>query len=61
MKPGLYSSCFVCGSEIDPSTVNKNPKVNLPVCKQCEGTEEEHLKETELLDGMADGFVCGCI
>lgn len=57
----FQNHCFVCGRETDPSTSNKNTQLNLPVCELCKGTEEEKKAVDELLDGMADGFVCGCI
>lgn len=53
--------CFVCGCEIDPGTATINRKVNLPVCDDCSGNDREKQAIAELLDGMADGFVCGCI
>ena len=58
---GIFSKCFVCEKELEPQTSSKNEQVNLPVCDRCKGTKSEKLKEAELLDGMADGFVCGCI
>ena len=57
----MYSRCFVCQSEIDGSVADKNILVNLPVCQSCKNTKEEKDKANELLEGMADGFVCGCI
>jgi ribosome-binding protein aMBF1 (putative translation factor) len=53
--------CFVCGTEIDPAVAHKNKQVNLPVCRECEGTDRETEVVAELLEGMAEGFVCGCI
>lgn len=53
--------CFVCGKEVDPLNVIKNKELNLPVCSVCAGTEEEKKAVAEHLEGMADGFVCGCI
>ncbi len=35
--------------------------VNLPVCFDCKGTENEKAEEKAVLDSLADGFVCGCI
>lgn len=57
----IFSKCFVCEQKIDQSTCSKNGSVNLPVCDNCKGSKEEKDKESELLEGMADGFVCGCI
>lgn len=53
--------CFVCGKEVNPLTAKKNKELNLPVCDTCSGTEEEKKAVGEHLEGMADGFVCGCI
>ncbi|MGQ8335382.1 hypothetical protein ACUNWD_02455 [Sunxiuqinia sp. A32] len=57
----INSTCFVCGKEVDPKTTSKNLMVNLPICKECKGSDKEKVKVDELLEGMADGFVCGCI
>ena len=53
--------CFVCGTEIDPEQTEKNKLLNLPVCTDCKGTDREKQAVEEHLDGMAEGFVCGCI
>ncbi len=53
--------CFVCGQTFTESQVELNTVVNLYVCHACKGTENEKQKETELLDSLAEGFVCGCI
>ena len=53
--------CFVCGKENDPQNTKINKRLNLPVCDECSGTEEEKNAVGDLTDGMADGFVCGCI
>lgn len=55
------NQCFVCGKEINQETVRRNKQLNLPVCTECIGTEQEKNAVTEHLEGMADGFVCGCI
>jgi hypothetical protein len=55
------NQCFVCQKEIDTLTVMKNKQFNLPVCEECEGTNREQDAIAGLLEGMADGFVCGCI
>ena len=36
-------------------------KVNLPICNNCQGTVQEKTKVNEFLEGLAEGFVCGCI
>jgi ribosome-binding protein aMBF1 (putative translation factor) len=53
--------CLVCGCEVDPETATINSRMNLPVCDDCSGTDREKKAIDELLDGMAEGFVCGCI
>lgn len=53
--------CFVCGTEINPAISKMNAQFNLPVCPECEGTDREKEAIAELLEGMAEGFVCGCI
>ena len=55
------SRCFVCQKKLDPAKASKNLALNLPVCEACKGTDEEKDKARELTDGLADGFVCGCI
>lgn len=55
------NQCFVCGKEIDPQVSAKNSQLNLPVCAVCVGTDEEKKAVADHLEGMADGFVCGCI
>jgi hypothetical protein len=57
----FQNHCFVCGREIDPLRTEKNKMLNLPVCDQCQGSENEKKAIDELNEGMADGFVCGCI
>lgn len=53
--------CFACGCEVDINTVKINAEVNLPVCDNCSETEREKQAIAGLREGMADGFVCGCI
>ncbi len=53
--------CFVCGKSVDPETTEKNTQFNLPVCDECKGTDREKQAVDQLLEGMAEGFVCGCI
>jgi hypothetical protein len=55
------NQCFVCGKEVDPLETEKNLQINLPVCNECKGTDREKNAVDELLEGLADGFVCGCI
>ena len=57
----FYNCCFVCGKKVDPQTKEKNKLINLPICEDCKGTEKEKKSIDEHLEGMADGFVCGCI
>jgi hypothetical protein len=59
--PDFINQCFVCNKEVDLTIANINKQFNLPVCSDCEGTENEKAAISELLDGMAEGFVCGCI
>jgi len=53
--------CFVCDEPILSNDIYYHPKVNLPVCNSCRGTEKEASKIEELFEGLAEGFVCGCI
>lgn len=53
--------CFVCGKAIDPDRTEKHKLLNLPVCTDCKGTDREKQAVDEYLEGMAEGFVCGCI
>lgn len=53
--------CFVCQTETHKDNSELNLDVNLPVCNNCKGTKMEKEKVLELLDSLADGFVCGCI
>ncbi len=59
-KNKLYQ-CFVCDSPVNEAKFSYHQQVNLPVCEGCKGTEDERKKVKELLEGLADGFVCGCI
>jgi hypothetical protein len=52
--------CFVCEKEVDAKTAKKNHQLNLPVCDDCINTEAEKKALDDFLDGMADGYVCGC-
>jgi len=55
------NQCFVCGIEIDPLDSKKNKQLNLPVCNDCSETDREKSAIEDYLEGMAEGFVCGCI
>lgn len=57
----FHNHCFVCGKETDPVICSKNIQLNLPVCESCKDTDEEKKAVDELIEGMAEGFVCGCI
>jgi hypothetical protein len=54
-----FENCFVCGNIQEDMKVNT--RVNLPVCPLCSGSEKEKKSIEELLEGLAEGFVCGCI
>jgi hypothetical protein len=54
-----FESCFVCGNKQEDLMLNT--RVNLPVCHVCSGSENEKKAIDELLEGLAEGFVCGCI
>ena len=60
LKSDFSTKCFVCNKILEQAEY-KNEVNNLPVCEQCKGTEHEKAKEKEVLDSLADGFVCGCI
>ncbi len=57
----FFNRCFVCQKELDPALAKRNRQLNLPVCDDCEGTESEKKAVEELNEGLAEGFVCGCI
>lgn len=57
----FFNRCFVCEIEIDPENTKRNRQFNLPVCDGCCGTDREMNAFDELPEGMAEGFVCGCI
>lgn len=57
----FVAKCFVCQVKVNPACTEKNKEVNLPVCKQCSGSEKETKIIEELLEGLADDFGCGCI
>lgn len=60
MKTDFTKHCCVC-SEPVADDCPRNQSVNLPVCEKCSGTQQERDAIQKLLEGMADGFVCGCI
>lgn len=53
--------CFVCEKAILSDDIFYHPKVNLPICDDCCGSESETAKVGELLEGLAEGLICGCI
>jgi len=57
----IKNTCFVCKQAVTAENSTINPVVNMPVCLSCKGTDQEKKEEQELLDSLADGFVCGCI
>ena len=57
----FINQCYVCGKIVDPLNAEKNIQFNLPVCDVCKGSNREAEAIDQLLEGMADGFVCGCI
>ncbi|HCE58879.1 MAG TPA: hypothetical protein DER09_13880 [Prolixibacteraceae bacterium] len=57
----LDKKCFVCEKPVKSENSSFNLVVNMPVCNECKNSQNEKLKEAELLDSLADGLVCGCI
>jgi hypothetical protein len=57
----LKNTCFVCRAEITAINSTINQEVYLPVCNNCQDSENEKKAVKEQLDSLADGFVCGCI
>ncbi len=57
----IKNTCFVCKKTVTSENSELNTVVNMPVCNKCKGTEKEKKEEKEVLDSLADGFVCGCI
>jgi len=53
--------CFVCEKPFLSKDISYHPKVNLPVCDACSGSEQESAKVVDLFEGLAEGLVCGCI
>ncbi|WP_163711876.1 hypothetical protein [Mangrovibacterium lignilyticum] len=60
MTENFQKKCFVCEEPVNEGC-SKNIEINLPVCENCRGTENEKKAVKDLQEGMADGFVCGCI
>jgi uncharacterized protein YlaN (UPF0358 family) len=58
---GSVKKCFVCEELVAPDNYELNKEVNMPVCSNCIGTENEKKKIEELLDSLAEGLICGCI
>ncbi len=57
----INKSCFVCEIEFPNGSLEMNTEILLPVCAECNGTNNEKKKVVEYLDSLAEGFVCGCI
>lgn len=53
--------CFVCETELREDEFSVNQEINLPVCNACKGSDNEKIAVKDLTEGLADGFVCGCI
>jgi len=60
-QKNINKVCFSCENAITGSNLLINPKVNLPVCKACKGTDKEKKAEDDILKSLAEDFVCGCI
>lgn len=61
MPEDFTKKCFVCQTPIQSDKYTIELSINLPVCNDCRGTDDEKKAIQTLLEGMADGFVCGCI
>jgi hypothetical protein len=57
----INKKCFVCQNNVPTDNLELNQEVNLLVCSNCKGTPKEKQAVNELLESLADGFVCGCI
>lgn len=57
----FMKKCFVCSVKLHDKNYTINTAINLPVCNNCKGSTEEKRTIKQLINGMADGFVCGCI
>lgn len=61
-QKNIMQQCFVCKKDLSGlKEKNLNARIHLPVCADCQGTEEEKKAEKESLDSLGEGFVCGCI
>ncbi|WP_372772482.1 hypothetical protein [Mangrovibacterium sp.] len=60
MSLDFTTKCFVCEEPVANDCL-RNSEINLPVCDKCRNTDEEIQAVKKLQEGMADGFVCGCI
>lgn len=57
----FQNHCFVCDAPVDALTTARNKELNLPVCDNCKDTEREIKAVEAMNEGLAEGFVCGCI
>ena len=57
----IMNTCFVCGEKVTEENSQLNLVVNLPVCRDCKGTNEEQQAEKDYMESLAEGFVCGCV
>jgi len=57
----MNKKCFVCEQPVIIENYTINHVLNMPVCNQCKNSENEKHKEAEILESLAEGFVCGCI
>ena len=60
-QKNINKVCFACENPIIGTAFSVNPKVNLPVCNACKGTDKEKQAQKDILDSLAEDFVCGCI
>lgn len=60
MKKQL-TQCFVCGIDLKEGSYNVHEATLLPECDDCKNTDKERAKVSELLDSLAEDFICGCI
>lgn len=61
MQPRTKRTCFVCQASEEEKKLLLHPEIMTPVCTNCHNTEAEKQKINELQEGLAEGFVCGCI
>lgn len=60
-QKNINKICFVCEMPLPERAISMNYRVNLPVCTDCKETDKEKQAEKDLLESLADDFVCGCI